>query len=101
MKTQAHAQETIRKSHGHVYDHVKSKVARCLKVQKKVAKAKKKETYQRTLQMHDPQAQVNAALSVEPYGMKFGDRQSNWARRTEEAIKPLVEEINQRESMFE
>jgi hypothetical protein len=33
--------------------------------------------------------------------MKFGDRQSNWARRTEEAIKPLVEEINERESMFE
>ena len=54
VKSQAHAQETIRKSNGHVYDHVKSKVARCLKVQKKVAKAKKKDTYQRTLQMYDP-----------------------------------------------
>jgi hypothetical protein len=86
VKNQAHAQETIRKSNGHVYDHVKSKVARCLKVQKKVAKAKKKDTYQRTLQQHDPQAKVNAALSVEPYGMRFGDKQSTWARRTEQAI---------------
>jgi hypothetical protein len=49
-------------------------VARCLKVQKKVAKAKKKDTYQRNLQMYDPQAKANAALSVEPYGMKFGDK---------------------------
>jgi hypothetical protein len=49
VKDQAHMQESIRKSHGHVYDHVKSKVARCLKVQKKVAKAKKKETFQRNL----------------------------------------------------
>ncbi len=38
VKQQAHYYEGIRKSKGHCYDHVKSKVARCLKVQKKVAK---------------------------------------------------------------
>ena len=93
VKAQAHAQEVIRKQNGHAFDHVKSKVARCLKVQKKVAKAKKKDTFQRTLQMQDPQASLNAALSVEPYGMRFGDKKSTWAKRTEEAIKPRVEEI--------
>jgi hypothetical protein len=32
VRDQAFHQETIRKSNGHVYDHVRSKVARCLKV---------------------------------------------------------------------
>ena len=44
---------------------------------------------------------MNAALSVEPYGMRFGDKQSTWAKRTEEAIQPLVEEIKERENLFD
>ena len=44
---------------------------------------------------------MNAALSVEPYGMRFGDKQSTWVKRTEEAIQPLVEEIKERENLFD
>jgi hypothetical protein len=51
--------------------------------------------------LHDPLASLNAALSVEPYGMRFGDKQSTWAKKTDEAIKPLVEEIKERENRFE
>ena len=51
--------------------------------------------------MQDPQASMNAALSVEPYGMRFGDKKSTWAKRTDEAIKPRVDEIQERENLFE
>ncbi len=43
VRQRAHQQSSIRSSNGKSYGHVKSKVARCLKVQKKVAKANKKQ----------------------------------------------------------
>ena len=51
--------------------------------------------------MNDPQASLNAALSVEPYGMRFGDKKSTWVKKTEEAIKPRAEEIKIRENIFD
>lgn len=42
VKERANLQKSIRSSNGGAYTNVKSKVARCLKVQKKVAKDKKK-----------------------------------------------------------
>jgi len=42
VKERANFQKSIRSSNGSAYSNVKSKVARCLKVQKKVAKYKKK-----------------------------------------------------------
>ena len=33
--------------------------------------------------------------------MRFGDKKSAWAKKTEEAIKPRIEEIKERENLFD
>jgi hypothetical protein len=80
VKERANFQKSIRSSNGGAYSNVKSKVARCLKVQKKVAKDKKKAN--KFYDTSDSQQNLNAQLSVEPYGMRFGDKKAEWARRT-------------------
>jgi hypothetical protein len=49
-----------------------------------VAKAaKKKANYQRrNTELTDSEYALNEQLSVEPYGMRFGDKTANWARKT-------------------
>jgi len=60
VKERAYMQATIRSSNGGAYSQVKSKVARCLKVQKKVAKAQKKAKNQRLVELNDSQQNLNA-----------------------------------------
>jgi len=74
---------------------VKSKVARCLKVQKKTAKANKKK--HQAVEDNSDEALLSKALSVEPYGLKFGSKIGTWAERAKEAFKPREEEIRERE----
>lgn len=95
----AELQASIRQSKGHFYDHVKSKVARCLKVQKKIAKANKKKQY--AVEDTSEQAQLSKALSVEPYGLKFGTKSGAWVDRAREAIKPREQEIKEKEQQME
>jgi len=99
VKHRAELQASIRQSKGHFYDHVKSKVARCIKVQKKIAKANKKR--QTAVDDNSEQAQMSKALSVEPYGLKFGAKNGTWVERAREAIKPREEEIRERELQVE
>jgi len=40
---------------------------------------------------------LNAQLSVEPYGMRFGDKTAEWARRTQKAIQQKALEVRAKE----
>ena len=85
VRGRAEQQATIRQSKGHCYDNVKSKVARCLKVQKKTALKKKRgNPYERA-----------GPLSVEPLGLKYDS--GSWVVRASEALQPRVLEIHQKE----
>jgi len=104
VKQNAYNQASIRQSKGRCYDHVKSKVARCLKVQKKVLKdnkRKKASPYAAADQdVSEEQFQLNNALSVEQLGMQFGSKNASWVRRTEENMQSRVIEVKQREQEF-
>ena len=97
VKERAYMQATIRSSNGGAYSQVKSKVARCLKVQKKVAKAQKKAKNQRIVELNDSQQNLNAQLSVEPYGMRFGDKTADWARRTQFPVQQRTLDVKAKE----
>lgn len=101
VKERAYMQATIRSSNGGAYSQVKSKVARCLKVQKKVAKAQKKAKNQRIVELNDSQQNLNAQLSVEPYGMRFGDKTADWARRTQFAVQQRTLNVKAKEDELE
>lgn len=100
IKYRAEMQASIRQSKGHCFDHVKSKVARFLKVQKKFNKVnnKKKATVEEN--NDDVLALMSKALSVEPYGMRFDAKNGSWIERTKEAMKPREEEVKIRKIEF-
>ena len=43
---------------------------------------------------------LNKALSVQPYGMRFGAKNGSWVERTKEAMKPREEEVLMKEREF-
>jgi len=91
----ADMQATLR--HSKAYDHVRSKVARCLKVQTKVNRQNKRKKAHEKLMEVSEEAQLNHKLSVEPVGMKFGPKNSSWAEKTRESMRPREEEVRRRE----
>jgi len=94
----ADLQATLR--HAKAYEHVKSKVARCLKVQNKVAKQNKRKKVQEHIMETSEEALLNSKLSVEPFGLRFGSKNSAWVEKTRESMKPREEEVRQKEQDF-
>lgn len=77
---------------------MKSKVARCLKVQKKVNKLKKQAAQDSALATEGSQniesnyqMSMNEALSVDMLGLNFGDKNALSQKKTEKNIKPRVQ----------
>jgi hypothetical protein len=44
---------------------------------------------------------LNAQLSVEPYGMRFGDKTADWARRTQFAVQQRTLDVKAKEDELE
>lgn len=89
-------QATLRQSNK-AYDHVRSKVARCLKVQSKVSKQNKRKKAHEKLMEVSEEAQLNHKLSVEPVGLKFGPKNTSWVEKTRESMRTREEEVRSRE----
>jgi len=62
-----------------------------------VAKAAKKKAdnnnNRRNGELNDSEYTLNEQLSVEPYGMRFGDKTADWARRTQHAVQTRALEV--------